>query len=103
MRFIPRLLAGELKKAARYFPALIVTGPRRAGKTTLLKKCFPKASYHLIEDPDIIARLKSDPRSFIEGVKTPAIFDEIQNVPEVLNYIRSHIDERPNKKGQIGR
>lgn len=100
MRFVQRLITSELKKAAKNFPALIVTGPRRAGKTTLLRKCFSHASYHLIEDPDIIARLRSDPHTYIDSIKTPAIFDEIQNVPEVLNYIRSRVDQSPHKNGQ---
>lgn len=92
MHYIQRRLAVELKKAARHFPVLIVTGPRRAGKTTLLRKCFPRASYHLMEDPDVVSRVRSDPRSFLEEVKTPAILDEIQNVPEIFNYVRTKVD-----------
>jgi predicted AAA+ superfamily ATPase len=100
MRYIPRLLEKQLQNAARHFPALILTGPRRAGKTTLLRRSFPKASYCLVEDPDIIGRIKSDPRSFLEEMKLPAILDEIQNVPEILNYIRTLIDGAAGKVGQ---
>ena len=100
MKFIPRQLAAELRSSAKAFPALIVTGPRRAGKTTLLRKVFPKADYFLLEDPDLIARFRADPRSFVEEIKPPAIFDEIQHVPEVLNYLRSVIDRHPERKGQ---
>lgn len=92
MRYIPRSLAGPLKETASHFPVLIVTGPRRSGKTTLLRRCFPKASYHLLEDPDVVGRVRSDPRSFLEGIRLPAILDEIQNVPELFNYIRSRVD-----------
>lgn len=100
MHFVRRLIENELLKAARNFPALLLTGPRRAGKTTLLKKLFPKASYYLLEDPDIIARVRMDPRSFLEEVKLPVILDEIQNVPELFNYVRARIDGAAQKFGQ---
>jgi predicted AAA+ superfamily ATPase len=100
MKYIPRLIESELLRASKYFSTLILTGPRRAGKTTLLRKCFPRAEYYLLEDPDVISRLRMDPRSFIEEVTPPAILDEIQNVPEILNYVRSLVDRHPNKKGQ---
>ncbi len=100
MRYIPRLMEVELARAARHFPALILTGPRRAGKTTLLRHLFPKASYWLVEDPDVIARIRSDPRGFLEDLRTPVILDEIQNVPEILNYVRTRIDAAPHRKGR---
>jgi len=100
MKYIRRMIETELSRAAKSFPAVIVTGPRRAGKTTLLQKLFPGSSYHLLEDPDLISRVRSDPRSFLEEIRRPAILDEIQNAPELLNYIRARIDEYPNRKGQ---
>ena len=100
MKYIPRQIETELIKASKSFSAVILTGPRRAGKTTLLRKLFPQAAYYLIEDPDVIARLQSDPRSFLDDIRCPAILDEIQNVPELLSYVRSHLDRSPNKKGQ---
>ncbi|MBI5575173.1 MAG: ATP-binding protein [Deltaproteobacteria bacterium] len=89
-----------LVKASRAFPALILTGPRRAGKTTLLRNLFPGASYILMEDPDLLARFRDDPRTFLDDIRPPAILDEIQNVPEILSYLRSRIDSHPARKGQ---
>jgi uncharacterized protein len=100
MRYTARLLSDEVLRAARHFPALIVTGPRRAGKTTLLRHLFPRASYWLAEDPDVIARVRADPRSFLDEVRLPVILDEIQNVPEILGYIRTRIDATPRRMGQ---
>jgi len=100
MRFIPRKLADVLSDANRHFPATVVTGPRRAGKTTLLRELFPHAQYVLLEDPDIQLRVRSDARAFLEELHAPVIFDEIQNTPELLNYVRTLIDERPRRMGQ---
>lgn len=100
MKYIHRILTQELKLAAESFPAVLVSGPRRVGKTTLLQNAFPNASYVLLEDLDVIARCKADPRSFVEDLKCPVILDEIQNVPELFNYVRTLIDETPRLKGQ---
>jgi hypothetical protein len=93
-------LESQLRKAARGFPAIVLTGPRRAGKTWLLRHLFPKADYFLCEDPDVVARLRADPQGFLDGVQTPAILDEVQNVPEVFAFVRSRIDRQPRRVGQ---
>jgi len=100
MQYIQRRLAGVLLDAARHFPAVVVTGPRRAGKTTLLRRLFPKARYVLLEDPDIQARVRSDPRAFLDALRPPVVFDEIQNTPELLAYVRTVIDTGPRRMGQ---
>ena len=100
MRFVPRHIENEIRAAGRRFPAIIVTGPRRAGKTHLLKHLYPDASYVLLEDPDVIARVRSDPNGFLDELRAPAILDEIQNSPELFRYIRTRIDRHPKKHGQ---
>src|SRR5437773_11010637 len=100
MRYVPRLIETELTKAARHFPAIILTGPRCAGKTTLLRQAFPRADYRLLEDPDVVSRVRSDPKGFLEELRPPAILDEIQNTPEILNYVRSAIDGSPSRNGR---
>jgi len=97
---VPRQIAPVLLSALRRFPAVVVTGPRRSGKTTLLRTSVPHAQYVLLEDPDIQDRVRRDPRAFIEGLRPPVIFDEVQNTPQLLDYVRTLVDARPRKMGQ---
>lgn len=100
MRYVVRQIESLILQATRHFSAVVLTGPRRAGKTTLLRHLFPQARYVVLEDPDIQARVRSDVRGFLDGLPRPVLFDEIQNTPELLNYVRTRIDEKPTQKGQ---
>jgi uncharacterized protein len=100
MAYIERLLATQVLKAGKAFSAVLLTGPRQCGKTTLFRHLHPRANYTLLEDPDVISRVRSDPRAFMEALRTPVILDEIQNTPELMNYVRARIDAAPAKKGQ---
>ncbi len=100
MRFLPRILETVLNQASRSFPAVVLTGPRRVGKTSLLRQVLPVADYRLLEDPDILARVRADPRGFLDELNPPVILDEIQNAPELLAYVRTRIDAAPRKAGQ---
>ncbi len=87
-------------KAAQGFGAVVLTGPRRAGKTYLLRHLFPRADYVLLEDPDTLAQVRADPRGFLAERRPPVIIDEIQHAPELFQYIRSILDRAPRRTGQ---
>ncbi len=99
--YIPRALEPVLRRVASQFPAVILTGPRQAGKTTLLKHVFGKTTaYVSLEPPDVRAAASADPRGFLEMHPAPVIFDEVQYVPDLLPYIKERIDDRRHVHGQ---
>ncbi len=94
MDYLPRALAGTVRRAARTFPAVLVTGARQSGKTTLLRHEFGKTHpYVSLERPDVRSRALADPGAFLEEHPVPLILDEIQYAPQLLHYIKDRIDE----------
>ena len=100
MKIVERSIESAIVCALAQFPSIVLTGPRRAGKTFLLRHLFPKATYVQLEDPDILQLVKDDPRSFLDELKLPVIIDEVQQAPELFAYIRSRIDAQPDVNGQ---
>lgn len=94
----PRIAEKLLKKYSRQFRAVAVVGPRQSGKTTLVRKVFPRKPYVSLEDPDERMFAATDPRGFLERYKNGAIIDEAQRVPELFNYMQGILDQT-NKDG----
>jgi uncharacterized protein len=99
--YIKRSLETVLVRAASEFPAVVLTGPRQSGKTTLLKALFgQKCGYVSIEAPDVRAAAMEDPRGFLEMNPPPVIFDEVQYAPDLLPYVKERIDAHRDRTGQ---
>ena len=91
--YIRRGIVTHLRELQRYFPVLSITGPRQAGKTTLLKHLYPDYQYLSLEDPDLRQRAQEDPRGFLRKYNRRVIFDEAQRVPALFSYVQTLVDE----------
>jgi hypothetical protein len=93
---IPRTLEAKLRELAGYYPVVALTGPRQSGKTTLCRATFPEHLYVSMETLDTREFAHGDPRGFLAAYANGAVIDEIQHAPELFNYLRSEVDERPD-------
>ncbi len=89
---IRRELQSELVEAAGEYPVVSVFGPRQSGKTTLVCSTFPQLPYYSMENPDVRAAARTDPRGFLRTLNRRAILDEIQRTPELLSYLQEMVD-----------
>lgn len=100
MKYLHRAIESELKKAFSTFPAVLVTGSRQAGKTTLLRNLLPHYEYLSFDLYTDLIGVKEDTRLFLTQHPPPIILDEIQYAPELLRFIKGIIDENRHKYGQ---
>lgn len=71
MKLKNRVLGRTILKAVKTFPAVVLTGPRQSGKTTLFKMLFSKThTFVSLEDPDVRMRAREDPLGFFESAQT---------------------------------
>lgn len=98
---ILRLHGATLAGAREVFPVVLVTGPRQAGKTTLLKaQAGDGADYISFDDPVQREVARRDPRALLDGRGARAlILDEVQYVSELFPWIKMAVDREPARKG----
>ena len=101
-KYIARTCEKALVRASKQFPALILTGPRQSGKTTLFKHLFGKThTYVSLDNPNIRLMAIDDPELFLKNYPPPVIIDEIQYAPGLFSFIKIMIDENRDAHGQF--
>ncbi len=89
---LKRFLDPHLRRLAKQYPVLLLTGPRQSGKTTLCQNTFDKHDYVNLEDLDSRNYAIEDPRGFLNQFKNGVILDEIQRTPDLPSYIQGIVD-----------
>ena len=97
MEYINRSVEDRLKKASETFKAVLVTGPRQVGKSTLLKHMFPGLKYVSLDDPFLEQQARENGGMFLMLNQSPVTIDEVQRAPELFRYIKIKCDESEEK------
>ena len=100
MEYIKRNMEDQIKKLSRQYSAILVTGPRQSGKTTMLRFLADQENigrdYVSLDDLTERDIAKNDPALFLQLHKPPVLIDEVQYAPELFSYIKMYIDEHHN-------
>jgi predicted AAA+ superfamily ATPase len=102
--YIPRAVSPVLHQACRQFPAVLVTGPRQSGKTTLLQEELSPQGYAFVsfDDPVVREFAQTDADGFLNRfADKPLILDEVQYVPGLFSHLKVQIDAHPTEYGRF--
>lgn len=97
MKYIKRSAQEVIEKQEKLFKAILITGARQVGKTTMLKNMKPDINYITLDDLLLNQSALEDPDLFIKSNKPPVIIDEIQYAPDLLRYIKMAVDNSEQK------
>ena len=96
MRFIERDLKSKIIELNKEYSAILITGARQVGKSTLFKNIMEEihADREIVTLDDLEERAlaKKDPAMFLQIHEPPVMIDEVQYAPELLSYIKIAID-----------
>ena len=95
--YITRHLENKMKKSCKSYKAVLVTGARQVGKSTLLKTMFPDRKYISLDDPFLEEQARENGNMFIMLNQPPVTIDEIQRAPDLFRYIKIKCDETDEK------
>ncbi len=100
MNYIARHMEDRVLELSKSYSAILLTGPRQAGKTTMLRSLAEKEGrgreYVSLDDLSLRDMAKNDPALFLQLHKPPVLIDEVQYAPELFTYVKIHIDEHHN-------
>ena len=96
--YINRGLEDVFLRLNKEYPAVLITGPRQTGKTTMLQRLIEgqDRAYVSLDDLNHRQLAKTDPAMFFQVHQPPVFIDEVQYAPELFPYIKLHIDKHHN-------
>src|SRR5699024_50096 len=93
MAYIKRDLEEKILSLSSEYAAILITGPRQVGKTTILRQLMQKnRAYVTLDDLEDRAMAQNDPALFLQLHDRPILIDEVQYAPQLFSYIKIEID-----------
>lgn len=91
--YVLRLIDRRLEDVLAALPAVLLVGPRAAGKTTTARR-HAVTVVRLDREAEAVA-FRADPDAALRGLEEPVLLDEWQEVPGVLGAVKRAVDDEP--------
>lgn len=98
--WIQRQMKNLLENAVQTRPAVLLTGARQTGKSSLLQKQYPDTEYITFDHLRHVEAAKESPEYFLAQFQEQTILDEIQYVPEFFRELKILIDQNRQNYGK---
>ncbi len=98
--WIERTDSEKISNAVKTRPALLVTGVRQAGKSSLLQRMFKDAEYITLDKILLAEEATENPGNFLQRFNKQVIIDEIQYAPTLFRELKIKIDEERGLNGK---
>jgi predicted AAA+ superfamily ATPase len=100
VKTLPRLVGIALAERLKVMPAVVVTGARQTGKSTLAEQLVAGTRrYASLDDLDVLDMARRDPEALVGGTQ-PVTLDEVQREPTLMRAVKRAID-RDRKPGRF--
>ncbi len=99
--YYSRFIETKLRQLTTQFPVVLLTGARQTGKTTTLKRMFPRHAFVALDMPSLGERAETQPSAFLAERPRPLIIDEVQYAPGLFRHLKVEVDRSPHNKGQF--
>ena len=96
--WIPRDISSKILDLKKSKKVILLTGPRQTGKSSLLKKLFPKMSYVSLDRPSTAYKAEYSGEEFLKELESPVIIDEVQNAPALFRHIKYFVDQYKDRQ-----
>lgn len=99
--WIEREISEKIALLSSQYPALVLTGARQTGKTSLLQKLFPDHHFVSLDLPSHAELAEKKPEDFLKKFPPPLIIDEVQYAPGLFRHLKNWIDQNRHQYGRF--
>lgn len=98
--WISRDIEARLRRSARSRPVILLTGARQTGKTSTLRRLFPRHEFVSLDLPSEAEQAEKEPEAFLSRHPSPVVIDRVQYAPALFRHLKVAVDA---DRGRYGR